>query len=242
MSENEKVAEAVAVTQEASPAESINEASLVTEVDNSKKEKKTKKNKKAEKQEKADPTANLTAKQKLHLNVYDFVSIIMSAFVVIAFVFIFAFRLVGVKGESMESTLHGNDWLITMQKQEYVRGDIVVITEPNYFNEPLIKRVIATGGQTIDIDFSTSTVYVDGEALVEPYINESFMLEKADFIEFPYTVPEGKLFCMGDNRNYSTDSRSTLIGAVDERYILGKAVIRVLPFGDADIYDYEQKQ
>ena len=68
------------------------------------------------------------------------------------------------------------------------------------------------------------------------------MLEKADFIEFPYTVPEGKLFCMGDNRNYSTDSRSNLIGAVDERYILGKAVIRILPFGDADIYDYEQKQ
>lgn len=239
MSENEKTTEAAAVTQEASPAEEINEASLVTEVS---KQKKTKKNKKTESFEKVDPTANLTAKQKLHLNVYDFVSIVMSAFVVIAFVFIFAFRLVGVKGESMESTLYSNDWLITMQKQEYVRGDIVVITEPNYFNEPLIKRVIATGGQTIDIDFSTSTVYVDGEALVEPYINESFMLEKADFIEFPYTVPEGKLFCMGDNRNYSTDSRSNLIGAVDERYILGKAVIRILPFGDADIYDYEQKQ
>ena len=202
---------------------------LVTEVDNSK----PKKN---------NVTENLDKKTKFQLNVYDFVSIIMTAFIIIAIVFVFAFRLVGVKGESMESTLHGNDWLITMQKSEYVYGDIVVTTKYNYFNEPLIKRVIATGGQTVDIDFSTSTVYVDGKALDEPYINESFMVEKIDFMQFPYTVPEGYLFCMGDNRNYSTDSRSTLIGAIDEKHIMGKAVIRLLPFGDFDIYDYEQEK
>lgn len=202
---------------------------LVTEVDNSK----PKKN---------NVTENLDKKTKFQLNVYDFVSIIMTAFIIIAIVFVFAFRLVGVKGESMESTLHGNDWLITMQKSEYVYGDIVVTTKYNYFNEPLIKRVIATGGQTVDIDFSTSTVYVDGKALDEPYINESFMVEKIDFMQFPYTVPEGYLFCMGDNRNYSTDSRSTLIGAIDEKHIMGKAVVRLLPFGDFDIYDYEQEQ
>ncbi len=178
-------------------------------------------------------------KKKLQLNVYDFASIIMSAFIIIAVIFTFFFRLVGVKGQSMESTLHENDWLITMQRQEYVYGDIVVITEPNYFNEPLIKRVIATEGQTVDIDYASSTVYVDGVALEEPYINEAFILQNSDDVPFPYTVPEGKLFCMGDNRNHSTDSRSTLIGAVDERYILGKAVIRVLPFGSFDIYDYE---
>ena len=202
---------------------------LVTEVDNSK----PKKN---------NVTENLDKKTKFQLNVYDFVSIIMTAFIIIAIVFVFAFRLVGVKGESMESTLHGNDWLITMQKSEYVYGDIVVTTKYNYFNEPLIKRVIATGGQTVDIDFSTSTVYVDGKALDEPYINESFMVEKIDFMQFPYTVPEGYLFCMGDNRNYSTDSRSTLIGAIDEKHIMGKAVVRLLPFGDFDIYNYEQEQ
>ena len=202
---------------------------LVTEVDNSKP-----KNNNA--------TENLDKKTKFQLNVYDFVSIIMTAFIIIAIVFVFAFRLVGVKGESMESTLHGNDWLITMQKSEYKYGDIVVTTKYNYFNEPLIKRVIATGGQTVDIDFSTSTVYVDGKALDEPYINESFMVEKIDFMQFPYTVPEGYLFCMGDNRNYSTDSRSTLIGAIDEKHIMGKAVVRLLPFGDFDIYDYEQEQ
>lgn len=178
-------------------------------------------------------------KKKLQLNVYDFASIIMAAFIIIAVIFTFFFRLVGVKGQSMESTLHENDWLITMQRQEYVYGDIVVITEPNYFNEPLIKRVIATEGQTVDIDYASSTVYVDGVALEEPYINEAFILQNSDDVSFPYTVPEGKLFCMGDNRNHSTDSRSTLIGAVDERYILGKAVIRVLPFGSFDIYDYE---
>lgn len=185
----------------------------------------------------------LDKKSKMQLNVYDFVSIIMAAFIIITLIFTFAFRLVGVKGQSMENTLYENDWLITMQKSEYKCGDIVVITEPNYFNEPLIKRVIAVGGQTVDIDYSTSTVYVDGKAINEPYIKEKFILQNADDISFPYTVPEGKLFCMGDNRNHSTDSRSTLIGgAVDERYILGKAVVRVLPFGAFDIYDYEQEK
>ena len=178
-------------------------------------------------------------KKQFHLNVYDFVSIIMSAFIIIALIFTFAFRLVGVKGQSMESTLFENDWLITMEQKQYVYGDIVVITEPNYFNEPLIKRVIATGGQIVDIDYGSSTVYVDGVALEEPYINESFILHNSDDITFPYTVPEGHLFCMGDNRNHSTDSRSTLIGAVDERYILGRAMLRILPFGNSDIYDYE---
>ena len=172
---------------------------------------------------------------------YDFVSIIMTAFIIIAIIFVFAFRLVGVKGESMENTLHGNDWLVTMQKSEYVYGDIVVTTKYNYFNEPLIKRVIATGGQTVDIDYSTGTVFVDGKALDEPYTKENFMIEKIDYMQFPYTVPEGYLFCMGDNRNGSTDSRSTLIGAIDEKHIMGKAVIRLLPFGDFDIYDYEQE-
>ncbi len=224
MSENEKITELEAVTEEENVAEE-----LVTEVDNSKQKKKAE-------------TDNLDKKTKFQLNVYDFVSIIMAAFIIIAIVFVFAFRLVGVKGESMENTLHNNDWLITMQKSEYVYGDIVVTTKYNYFNEPIIKRVIATEGQTVDIDYSTGTVYVDGKALDEPYTKEDFMIEKIDHMQFPYTVPEGYLFCMGDNRNGSTDSRSTLVGAIDEKHIMGKAVIRLLPFGDFDIYDYEQEQ
>ncbi len=178
-------------------------------------------------------------KNSFHLSVYDMVSIIMSSFIIIAVVFTFMFRLVGVSGTSMTDTLQHQDWLLTVQKESYERGDIVVITEPNYFDEPLIKRVIAKGGETVDIDFATGTVYVDGVALVEPYTREDYIAPKLDDIEFPYTVPEGRIFCMGDNRNGSTDSRSQLIGPLDERYVLGKAVIRILPFGDFNIYDYE---
>ncbi len=178
-------------------------------------------------------------KRQNYIAVYDLVSIVMSSFIIIAIVFTFAFRLVGVVGSSMTNTLHENDWLLTFQKENYERGDIVVITQPNYFNEPLIKRVIATEGETVDIDFSSGTVYVDGVALEEPYTREDYILPKLDDVEFPYTVPEGHIFCMGDNRNGSTDSRSTLIGSLDERYVLGKAFIRILPFGDFNIYDYE---
>ena len=178
-------------------------------------------------------------KKKFYLSVFDLVSVIMSSFIIIAVIFTFVFRLVGVKGESMTNTLQDGDWLLTTQESSYEPGDIVVIVQDTYFHEPLIKRVIAKGGQTVDIDYNTATVYVDGVALDEPYVREDFIVEKGDYREFPYTVPEGHLFCMGDNRNGSTDSRSTLVGAIDERQILGKAVVRILPFGDFDIYDYE---
>lgn len=181
----------------------------------------------------------IDAKKKIHLSVYDLVSVVMSSFIIIAIIFTFVFRLVGVDGLSMTNTLQDGDWLLTVQKSEYEYGDIVVITQDTYFHEPLIKRVIATGGQTVDIDYETATIYVDGTALEEPYVKEDFLLEKGDYREFPYTVPEGHLFCMGDNRNGSTDSRSYHVGDIDERYILGKAVVRILPFGDFDIYDYE---
>ncbi len=188
---------------------------------------------------KIEKKASKKGNNSFHLSVYDMVSIVMSAFIIIAVVFTFVFRLVGVEGYSMTNTLQDNDWLLTVNKESYERGDIVVITEPNYFDEPLIKRVIAKGGETVDIDFATGTVYVDGAALQEPYTKEDFIIPKLDDIEFPYTVPEGHIFCMGDNRNGSTDSRSNLIGPLDERYVLGKAVIRILPFGDFDIYNYE---
>ncbi len=176
---------------------------------------------------------------KTYLVIYDLLSTVMSAFVMIVLVFTFVFRLVGVSGYSMTNTLDDGDWLLTVQKESYDYGDIVVITQPNYFNEPLIKRVVAKGGDTVDIDFATCTVYVNNEAIEEPYLKESYILKKLDDIPFPYTVPEGQLFCLGDNRNGSTDSRSNLIGSFDERYILGKAVVRIMPFGDFNIYDYE---
>lgn len=179
------------------------------------------------------------AKKKLYVAAYDLVSVVMSSFIIIAIVFSFVFRLVGVVGGSMNNTLQEGDWLLTVTKSEYVQGDIIVVTQDTGVHEPLIKRVIATGGQTISIDYITSTVYVDGVALDEPYVRDDFIEYNLGDCDFPYTVPEGYLFCMGDNRNHSTDSRSSLVGPIDERQILGKAVIRILPFGDFDIYDYE---
>lgn len=194
--------------------------------------------------ESADTVVMVTGKKKssFAFNVYDFISVLMASFIIIAVCFSFLFRLVGVDGESMTNTLQNGDWLITVEKQQYERGDIVVITQPNYFNKPLIKRVIARGGQTVRIDYNTSTVYVDDVALDEPYTREDFILPKYDDCDFPYTVPDGFLFCMGDNRNGSTDSRSNLVGPIDERYILGKAVYRIMPFTGGDIYDYEQEE
>ena len=178
-------------------------------------------------------------KKSFYLTIYDFVSIIMTSFIVVAIVFSFVFRVVGVDGESMTNTLQHGDMLLTVNKAEYVQGDIVVITQETYFQKPLIKRVIAVGGQTVDIDYATSTVYVDGVALDEPYVRESYMIKKGEYREFPYQVPEGHLFCMGDNRNGSSDSRTDIVGPIDEREILGKAIVRVMPFGDFDIYAYE---
>ncbi len=177
---------------------------------------------------------------------YDTASILVSAFVLLMVMFSFFFRVVGVIGSSMEDTLHQNDWLITTQKQSYETGDIIIITQPNYFEEPLIKRVIASGGQSVNIDYETSRVYVDGKELDEPYRKEQVMFEGYSDITFPYTVEEGFLFVMGDNRNNSTDSRSILVGPIDERYVLGKAALRIIntgpdfKFGDFNIYDYEQ--
>lgn len=177
-------------------------------------------------------------KKKALLSIFDLVSVIMSSFVIIAIIFVFMCRLVGVDGQSMTNTLQHGDWLLTVNKTEYVNGDIVVITQDTWFNAPLIKRVIATGGQVIDIDEETDTVTVDGKVLDEPYIREDF-INDAGIHDYPFTVPEGHLFCMGDNRNGSTDSRFAEVGVIDEREILGKAVVRILPFGDFDIYDYE---
>lgn len=159
---------------------------------------------------------------------YDTVSIFSSALIIIAIIFTFFVRIVGVDGNSMNNTLQNNDWLLVSAiNTEIRRGDIVISTQPNAFNEPIVKRVIAKGGQTVDIDFHTGTVTVDGEILDEPYIAAKTLTPEG--VIFPIVVPEGKLFLMGDNRNDSTDSRSEAIGCVDERYILGVAKCRFTP-------------
>ncbi len=160
--------------------------------------------------------------------IYDVVSIFATTIVIIAILFTFFVRFAGVDGNSMNPTLSDGDWLVVSTiNREIKQGDIVISTEPNSLNEPIVKRVIATGGQEIDIDFITGAVYVDGVELDEPYIAEP--THTFEGRNFPLIVPEGELFLMGDNRNDSTDSRSPIIGCVDERYIYGVVQYRLLP-------------
>ena len=104
------------------------------------------------------------------------------------------------------------------------------------FDYPIVKRVIATENQTVDIDFDSGSVYVDGKLLNEPYINELTFDDEG--VEFPLTVPEGSIFVMGDNRNHSNDSRDPRLGTVDTRHVIGKAV--AIAFPGPDYYTEER--
>ena len=154
-------------------------------------------------------------------------------------VFSLLFRLVIVSGPSMNDTLVDGDWLLLLSNVFYndpKRGDIIVASKDSFKNgTPIIKRVIATEGQTVDIDFQLGVVYVDGEALDEPYtLTPTNMFEG---VSFPLTVSNGCVFVMGDNRNESKDSRSTEIGLIDDREIIGKAVFIMIPGDDGGELD-----
>lgn len=171
-------------------------------------------------------TKEQTNKNKFIVNLYDLASVLCVALVTIMLLFTFMFRVVGVVGQSMEPTLYDSDWLIVTAydyNPEY--GDVVIITQPNVFDEPIVKRIIATEFQTVDINFYSGAVYVDGVLLDEAYINNE--TTNWEGIEFPVEVPEGCVFVMGDNRQHSTDSRSESIGFIDEDYILGEVKLRV---------------
>ncbi len=149
----------------------------------------------------------------------------------ILLVFTFCMRVVIVSGSSMFSTLVDGDYLLLINRPlcgEFERGDIVVASMDRFRGgEAIVKRVIATGGQTVDIDFRQGIVYVDGEALEEDYIYAPTNLSEGT--EFPLVVEDGCVFLMGDNRMDSRDSRAPEIGQVDERELLGRAVFLVLP-------------
>ena len=180
--------------------------------------------------------------------IFEGLDVIVTAMIAVIIVFIFIFKIPTIDGNSMNNTLfNGERVVISDLFYEPKYGDIVVISR-NFENTsenieqqqmPIIKRVIATEGQEVNIIFERDasgkeigTVYVDGEPLVEPYIKEPISTLHGDVV-FPVTVPENCIFVLGDNRNDSKDSRFLSIGdggMIDKRYVMGKALIRVFPF------------
>ena len=167
-------------------------------------------------------------------DLYEWVQALVCSVLTVVVIFTFFVRLIGVDGHSMVPTLqHGDRMLVlnSMFYDDYKYGDIVVLTKETFLSEPIVKRVIAVGGQTVDIDFASGSVYVDGKLLKEDYINE--LTFTSEGVEFPLTVPEGSIFVMGDNRNQSNDSRDSNLGTVDTRHVIGKAFVLAFPGPDS---------
>ena len=177
-------------------------------------------------EEKKEPR-KLSWQQNAVLYFHDLVYLLA----VLMIIFLMFFRVVVVEGTSMNQTLLDGDYLLLLNSTFYgepEQGDIVVISKDSYdHGVPIVKRVIATEGQIVDIDFETGTVYVDGVALVEPYLNTPTNVQGG--VQFPLEVEDSCVFVMGDNRNWSKDSRYYEIGMIDTREILGKAIFLVLP-------------
>ncbi len=158
--------------------------------------------------------------------IFEWFDTIVFSVVFVFIVLVFVLKTVTVDGNSMNPTLDWFDMVLMNQfMYEPETGDIVVVTK---LEQPLIKRIIATEGQEINIDFSQGEVYVDGIMLDEPYINEPTFVSEG--MTFPQTVPDGHVFVMGDNRNASKDSRFLEVGFVDNRHVLGNVFLRILPF------------
>ena len=163
--------------------------------------------------------------------VLEWYEALISAALVLVLVFSFFFRIIQVDGSSMVPALVNGDKLIVWGAgYTPQRGDVVIVDSYTSYGKPLVKRVIAKGGDTISIDYDAGTVEVNGELLQEDYIAAPTHLGYD--VEFPYTVPEGTVFVMGDNRNESLDSRSSYVGCIDERDILGKVLLCFLPVSD----------
>ena len=164
-------------------------------------------------------------------NVLLYVHDLMYMLLIVMVLFLIVFRVIVVTQSSMFSTLWDGDYLLLVSNLfcgEPEQGDIVVISKQFYENgKPIVKRVIATEGQTVDIDFDSGMVYVDGAPLDEPYLNQKTSNDEGTV--FPLTVEDNCIFVLGDNRAVSLDSRSPQIGQIDRREVLGKAVFLLIP-------------
>ncbi len=177
--------------------------------------------------------------KSLKTEIFEWLDVLVVSVIAVVLIFTFFFRVVTIDGESMENTLHGGEKVI-ISNMFYTpaQGDIVVISRntdnslsPDVYAEPIIKRIIATEGQIVNIG-PDGTVYVDGVALEEDYTKNAAINRLEDQIDFPAYVPENCVFVLGDNRQNSLDSRSSRIGKdgmIDTRYILGRAVYRIFP-------------
>lgn len=164
---------------------------------------------------------------------YDWIRCILFAVAIVVFVLTFVFRLVEVEGSSMDNTLTtGDKVVVTDLFYTPKNGDIVVISHGALYDRPIIKRVIATPGQTVKLDYENEKIIVDGIELSEPYLKESTFCSQYGDNKIPEVIPEGKVFVMGDNRRVSLDSRNTQIGLIDVQNIIGKAQFVAFPFND----------
>ncbi len=173
-------------------------------------------------------------KKSRNREAYEWVQALVCSVLAVVLLFTFGVRLIGVDGRSMVPSLQDGDRLLVLNSTlcgGYAPGDVVVLRKESFLPTPIVKRVVATAGQVVDIDFTSGTVFVDGKPLQEDYTSERTYT--AEGTEFPLTVPEGSVFVLGDNRNHSTDSRDARLGTVDERYIIGRAVYLAFPGPDA---------
>ncbi len=182
-----------------------------------------------------DPEERAAGTRRFLAAAYDVSEVLGIMTAVIMLVFAFAVRLNVVEGGSMRPTLEGGDTLVVTDfYTKPVRGDIVILhrIDAAPYDKPIVKRVIAVGGQTVDIDFSAWILTVDGERVSEDYrwLNPERELLKSE-IPLPVTLGENEIFVMGDNRNASADSRQSEIGPVDTRCVVGRAVARFSPGG-----------
>ena len=163
------------------------------------------------------------------LNIFEIFEAIIAAFFVITLVFTFIFRVFSVDGPSMKPTLQdGDKVVVSTMGYKAKTGDVVVLSSTEGLKKPIIKRVVAVAGDTVDINFTTGVVTVNG---IEEHYTDELTTQQFD-VAFPLTVPEGTVFVLGDNRGVSLDSRSTQVGCVDERLIVGKVLFRIFPLGN----------
>ncbi|MDD6489130.1 MAG: signal peptidase I [Clostridia bacterium] len=162
--------------------------------------------------------------------VFEWTNALITALIIVLLLLTFVFRQVTVNGTSMTDTLKNGDRLIVSNFMYTPKNnDIVVISHGNNYSEPIIKRVIATEGQSLSINYDTGDVVVDGVLLDEPYIKGTTK-QLRNPLDIPSVIPEGYVFVMGDNREGSLDSRSTEIGLIPVQNIIGKAEFRMYPF------------